>query len=225
MRGCAWDRETGGGKTKSKIRYRKNRALCRATAPTSPRTHVFCPPLLVLSHFYSPALVASVLLSSSAQTHTSSPSPSCLLLLPSFSTSPRLASPTVGTSVCNFDPMYLSSPFPGTHGSCSTRVREKGEEGRRYVCVVRLGTAAKNESQYVHDKIYTQKMSYPPFLSLLEGGKGTERRGRGIMAIPMRRPFDSALWWPLSAQGSAIPMGAPCTRYNLLPHACDLSTR
>lgn len=180
--GCAWDRERererqGGGKTKSKIRYRKNRALCCATAPTSPRTHTFCP-LLVLSHFYSPALVASVLLSSTNPYLFSLP----LRVFFFFPRSPpRLASPTVGTSVCNFDPVYLSSLFPGTHGSCSTRVREKEEEeeeeGR---CVVRLGTAAKNESQYVHDKIYTQKCRTPscPFS---REGKGQRGKRGGVL--------------------------------------------
>lgn len=137
MRGCAWDRERG--KRRAKFAIGKIEPLC-ATASTSLHAHTCFAPLLI--SFLSPARVPLPF------AH-----PSLFPLLPPLfffffprpppTAAPRpplLPHPCVTSIPC-------ISPFPGTHGSC------KGKGA--YVRVrVRLGTAAKNESQYVHDKIY-----------------------------------------------------------------------
>ena len=108
---------------------------------------------------------------------------------------------------------------------------------RIYVRVVWLGTAAKNESQYVHDKIYTEMSiratvrlhpfsSFPSVLfSLKTSGKETRAvcasllYGHSACAGRHPRPStssSSSCKLSFSAQGSAIPMGLlppRCSRY------------
>lgn len=181
-------RKKGEEKRRAKFAIGKIEPLC-ATAPTSPRTHMFCPPSLRVA------------------TLISIPCPPVLLL-------PRVFFfLLLAASVCNFDPMYLRvSPF---HGSC-----KKGGVDTCALC------GLKNESQYVHDKIYIYicvyaEMSYPfyrlyvstSFFSVpfREGRAREERRGgyygHSYAAPPVR--LRGCTLWPLSAQGSAIPMGAP----------------
>lgn len=145
-------RKKGEEKRRAKFAIGKIEPLC-ATAPTSPRTHMFCPPSLRVA------------------TLISIPCPPVLLL-------PRVFFfLLLAASVCNFDPMYLRvSPF---HGSC-----KKGGVDTCALC------GLKNESQYVHDKIYIYMCVrrnvvpllpfvrlYILFLRPVSRGKGKSERG------------------------------------------------
>lgn len=201
-------RKKGEEKRRAKFAIGKIEPLC-ATAPTSPRTHMFCPPSLRVA------------------TLISIPCPPVLLL-------PRVFFfLLLAASVCNFDPMYLRvSSF---HGSC-----KKGGVDTCALC------GLKNESQYVHDKIYIyiyvcmQKCRTPstvctslhPFSPSRFEREERERRGEeGIMAIPMRRPrcaFEAVRCGLFQRRDLQYRWGLRCTRYNvllLLLHARDLSTR
>lgn len=144
-----------GEKTKSKIRYRKNRA------PRVPRRrrplHAHMLPLVVLSYHATPVH------------HLSNPRPLCPLALLSFSTpssQPFAYSSSLNRLTrhpCNFDPVYLSTLFPA---DWDTRPRIHARVA--YVARVVCGLAQpRRTSRNMCTMKYTQKCLPATYVCIL----------------------------------------------------------